>query len=592
MHEDLRRLLGGWRSAEAVGDAALLNEFVCRRQGEAFAALVAHLGPLVVGVCRRILPREHDVEDAFQATFLILARKAHTIRRQRCLAGWLARVARRVAWNVRAQQGQEQLPQHLGSGSLRSAAADSEPARQAERRELAAVIDEEVGRLPGKYRSVVILCDLLGRTHAQAARELGRPLGSIARHLERGRELLRERLGRRGLAPGATVLAVLVADSGRAAVPAAWVQVAAAASVPASAGSPLPDGLISARAVALSQGVIQAMRIKELSVLVFVFLALGLVTAGAGLAAWSALDRTSTPAQALPAPAAAQGNPAPAPAQGDQAPAAIKVEQVPPAGPKTPAEPQLQLKAKGPATPLAPGETMSITITLSTTDDGLHTFLLGSIPQVFGIYVTGPKGPIPPDPTKVLPANWMHQQHSAAVPITVSKGNPWRLTLALGDYFPVGDANKFVAGAYQVTVKFHDMTLGMKTAIEAGPVRFEIKGAPRSAEEAIATFQVLAREAAAKAQPDARRQLLESRLGSTIKLKAVRQSFKEALARLHDTLTPAEMPNFIVHGAPVNVPDVGDCWTIESFGSGKSEVVGYLDAATGRLVLLWIVPEG
>jgi hypothetical protein len=270
----------------------------------------------------------------------------------------------------------------------------------------------------------------------------------------------------------------------------------------------------------------------------------------------------------------------------------VPAEKTPVWPPEQPAGPKFRLEAKGPTTPLAPGENIPIEVTLSTTADGSFVFLLGSIPQVFGLYVDGPNGPVPTDPTKVLAANWMHQQHSAAFPVTISKGKPWRLTLSLGEYFPVGDPKKFVPGKYEVRVKFQAIDLGMKTPIEADLVRFEVKGAPKTAEEAIATFQILAKPVVAKVQPEARRKLLESRLGAPDKLKAVRQSFKVALARLHSTLTPAEKPNFIIYGALVDVPQEGDCWTVESFGSGKSEVVGYLDAQTGRLVLLWIVPEG
>jgi hypothetical protein len=232
-------------------------------------------------------------------------------------------------------------------------------------------------------------------------------------------------------------------------------------------------------------------------------------------------------------------------------------------------------------------------VALSTSADGASfAFLFGSVPQVFGIYVQGPKGPVAPDPAKVLPENWMHQQHSAAAAIKVAKGQPWRLTLELADYFPVGDAQKFVPGKYQVTVKFLDIGLGLKTPIESGPVQFEIKGPPKTAAAAVATFQALARVAVARVKPQERRQFLETRVAATKYLKATRQSYKAARARIDETLTPAEKPNQIVHGALVDMSREGDCWTIESSGSSGREIVGYLDMATGRLVLVWIVPEG
>jgi RNA polymerase sigma factor (sigma-70 family) len=140
--------------AEGVSDAELLERFVTRRDECAFELLVWRHGAMVLGTCRRILRHHHDAEDAFQATFLLLARKARSVRRGAALAGWLHRVARRVALRARGQAGRAAQP--LGEGP---AAPEAESA--AVWADLRPVLDEEVGRLPEKYRLAVQLCYLI-----------------------------------------------------------------------------------------------------------------------------------------------------------------------------------------------------------------------------------------------------------------------------------------------------------------------------------------------------------------------------------------------------------------------------------------------
>ncbi len=287
MLDDFRRLLRRGRALELAGDAALVEEFVRQRSQDAFASLVERHGSLVIGVCQRILSRDHDIEDAFQATFLVLARKAHTIRRRQSLCGWLAKVARRIAWTVRKQQTAERQRAGADGEAMCATSPDPDPARRAEQRDTAAVVGEEIERLPEKYRMLVILCDLLGRSHAEAAQELACPTGSIARHLARGRALLRERLSRRGLSAGTVALTALVADRGEAAVPASWLKAVAAAAVPAANAATIPAGLVSERALTLSQGVLKSMWLKQLCAVLLVPLTLGLLTVGVVMAARS-----------------------------------------------------------------------------------------------------------------------------------------------------------------------------------------------------------------------------------------------------------------------------------------------------------------
>lgn len=141
-------------------------------------------------------------------------------------------------------------------------------------------------------------------------------------------------------------------------------------------------------------------------------------------------------------------------------------------------EPALRLEVKAPAKPVAPGANITLEVTLSAADDGSHEFLLGALPQVFGVYVLGPWGHVMPDPMKVRPENWMHQQHSVAARIRVTKATPYRTTMKLSDYFAVTDTKQFRPGAYQVNVKFYVVGIGMRAPIDSGPARFEISEPP------------------------------------------------------------------------------------------------------------------
>ena len=190
-------------------DAELLERFVAAHDEAAFARLVERYGPLVLGVCRRVLRNHHDAEDAFQATFLVLARKARHIRRRDALAGWLYRVAYRLAVKHRAaarRQAERQPPP----------ARPREAEDQAGWGDLRTVLDEELDRLPERYRTPLRLCCLAGCTRDEAARRLGCTLGALKMRLERGRQLLRNRLARRGLALSAVLLAVLLNFAGMA----------------------------------------------------------------------------------------------------------------------------------------------------------------------------------------------------------------------------------------------------------------------------------------------------------------------------------------------------------------------------------------
>src|SRR5262249_31655390 len=166
--------------------AQLLERFALQREDAAFTALVRRHGPLVLGVCRRILHNWHDAEDAFQATFLVLARKAGSITKQESVASWLYQVAYRTAVRARARTARRQeREQRAGTPEADGTLAEVTG------RELVAVLDEELYQLPQRYRAPLVLCYLQGRTRDQAARQLGWSLRALKHLLERARQRLR-----------------------------------------------------------------------------------------------------------------------------------------------------------------------------------------------------------------------------------------------------------------------------------------------------------------------------------------------------------------------------------------------------------------
>jgi RNA polymerase sigma factor (sigma-70 family) len=197
----------------------LLEKFARRRDGSAFETLVKRHGPMVLAVCQRVLQNSQDAEDAFQATFLVLVRKAGSIGQPELLANWLYGVAYRTALKARASAARR-------SEHERQAVSmpTSDPLLDVAWRELRALLDEELSRLPEKYRAPLVLCYLQGKTNEEAARQLGWPIGSMSARLARGREMLRDRLASRDKAlPAGLFLMVLTQKAGAATLPAPLV---------------------------------------------------------------------------------------------------------------------------------------------------------------------------------------------------------------------------------------------------------------------------------------------------------------------------------------------------------------------------------
>src|SRR5262245_816577 len=188
----LRHLVGEPRIRD-LPDHDLVEHFVKRGEEAAFAALVERHGSLVLRVCRRILHDPHAAEDVFQATFLVLACKARSIGRRELIGHWLYGVATRIALRARADAAKRR---HHEARTEQRPTAD--PLGEVTGRELAAILDEELIRLPERYRMPVLLCYVEGQTRDQAARQLGWSVRTLHRRLEQGRQLLQARLTRRG----------------------------------------------------------------------------------------------------------------------------------------------------------------------------------------------------------------------------------------------------------------------------------------------------------------------------------------------------------------------------------------------------------
>jgi RNA polymerase sigma factor (sigma-70 family) len=271
------RGLAAPQEAGALTDAGLLERFAARREEAAFAELVRRHGPLVLGVCRRLLRHDADAEDAFQATFLVLARRAGSITRPGSLASFLYGVAQRVARKARTAAARRQAREE----PLHDQPAIKETPAW-ERHELQVVLDEEVGRLPERYRVPFVLCHLQGQTNEEAARQLGRPLGTVLAQLSRARARLRTRLARRGLVLSGAALAVACGGASGA-VPPVLAEAALRGALTFAPGKAAAAGTVSASAAALAEGVLHAMFRTRLLTTVTVFLAVCAAGAGVGL---------------------------------------------------------------------------------------------------------------------------------------------------------------------------------------------------------------------------------------------------------------------------------------------------------------------
>jgi RNA polymerase sigma factor (sigma-70 family) len=246
-------------------DGQLLERVVTGREEAAqaaFSVLVERHGPMVLRVCRQVLGDDHDSHDAFQATFLVLARRAGSVRRADSVACWLHGVARRVAVRSRSDAARRRVHEKRWA-ELRGAGGTEQDERAGSWPEL----HEEIARLPRRYREPVVLCYLEGLTTEAAARSIGCPQGTVLSRLSRARERLRGQLTRRGVAFSAGLLMSGAAtDRASAAVPAALLDATVRASLQ-FAGSKTAVALATTTAAALARGVLHAMTIAKFATL-------------------------------------------------------------------------------------------------------------------------------------------------------------------------------------------------------------------------------------------------------------------------------------------------------------------------------------
>ena len=263
-------------AAATLSDRELLQHFVLSRQEMAFETIVQRHGSMVLGICKRMLRHEQDAEDAFQATFIVLARKASNIRKQESLAGWLHGVAFRTANKLRSTRTRRRHREH--------ALPDEVPGKTVDDltwREVQTVLDEEINRLADKYRGPLLLCYVQAKTRDEAAAQLGIEVNVLRGRLDRGRDLLRSRLTRRGLSLSAPLLA---SGIGTAVQAGCATQQLVHVAVQTASGA----AIASPTVVALTQGVIQAMFVTKLKSAVFGVAMVAFLGTGVGLMGYGA----------------------------------------------------------------------------------------------------------------------------------------------------------------------------------------------------------------------------------------------------------------------------------------------------------------
>ena len=281
-----------------LSDRELIERFA-EQSGEvselAFAALVERHGPMVLQVCRATIGDEHEAHDAFQATFLLLVHKARSLWVHDSIGPWLHAVAVRIAAGARAssasRRSRERRRAAMAPPSIDPASPEVDECR--------AALHEEIDRLPEGYRKAVVLCDLEGLTHAEAARRLGWPIGTVKSRQARGRDRLRSRLIRRGLAPASGAFASMIASSGvQAAVPTAMVDATARVALMVAAGQ---VSAVAASAAAMASAIVRATVVARIRLAAGLAMALGTTLATAGLAIRSGAAPQAAPqAPAVP----------------------------------------------------------------------------------------------------------------------------------------------------------------------------------------------------------------------------------------------------------------------------------------------------
>src|SRR5437016_616154 len=268
-------------------DQQLLKQFISQHDEGAVAEVLRRHGPMVLDAACCVLHNRHDAEDVYQATFLVLARKAASIRKQASLASWLYGVAYRLAKKARTSAAkrhncEEQKTSEVSQTSevFRNSVMD-----EMTWREFRLILHQELQRLPDKYRSPLLLCYFEGKTQDEAAEQLQWNKWTLKDRLDSARDLLRRRLTRRGVIPSAALFATLLALDPASAEPEAILDSLAHACSLLAVGQPTA-GAVSAQAVKLSALAIRSMAFTQAKLAVGIFFIFGLIAAGAGMATY------------------------------------------------------------------------------------------------------------------------------------------------------------------------------------------------------------------------------------------------------------------------------------------------------------------
>jgi RNA polymerase sigma factor (sigma-70 family) len=452
-------------------DRELLRRFAAHRDEAAFSSLVQRHGPLVLSVCRRVLADENEAQDAFQVTFLVLATKAAAPGWRDSVAGWLYGVAFRAASNVKMKAARRRRIER----QVVEMPTDITPPTDAVRRELRLLLDEELARLPEKYRLPLVLCYLEGKTNEEAARKLGWTKGTVSGRLAQARDLLRSRLARRGLAlSAAACTAGLTENAAKATVPAA-LQNATVKAVLLPAAQAISSGAMSAAVAVLFRGLLHTMLLDRLKIMALGLLTMALFGAVTGWAAFRIIDKQTPDAGTdhlrspvdVPGPRTLAARWPPAAATAPPPESADKPVPLWPNGSKAVVKNGLKVTARIPETVFLPDESIRLELTLENVSDRPVRIEPTLFSHFYTVLVDG-RGT-----TREYAAPGVFESMGAPPPVELLSGKAFthRQDLRYWKIWPG-------TGKYQLRVRLLQLTVGDRGQGEiiTAPIEFTIAG--------------------------------------------------------------------------------------------------------------------